>query len=67
MPEICGDAVEYCDPHNIVDIKNKIEEVLMDDILQKDMIQKGLKRVEHFTWKKSAKEHMAVFEELLKN
>jgi glycosyltransferase involved in cell wall biosynthesis len=65
MPEVCGDAAVYCDPHNIEDIKNKIELVLNDVNLQNSMIQKGFERAKHFTWDKAAKEHMKVFQSLL--
>lgn len=67
MPEVCVDAAVYCDPHNIEEIKNKIELVLTDKVLQNKLIDKGLKQASKFTWKKSAKEHIAVFKEVLKN
>jgi len=65
MPEVGGDAVVYCDPFNVEDIKAKIEMVLNDEKLQQEMIQKGLKRAKEFTWEKSAKEHIRVFKEVL--
>ena len=65
MPEVGGDAVLYCDPNDIVDIKNKIEELLGDKNLQKIMIEKGLKRAKEFSWEKSAQEHIKLFERLL--
>ena len=49
------------------DIKEKIEMVLNDEKLQQEMIQKGLQRAKEFTWEKSAKEHLEVFEEVLRN
>ena len=65
MPEVCIDAAVYCDPHDIDDVKNKIELVLRDENLQNSMIQKGIKRAKQFTWKKSADEHMKVFEKVM--
>ncbi len=65
IPEVCVDAAMYCDPYDMEDIKNKIELVLSDENLQNGMIQKGIKRAKHFTWEKSAKEHMKVFEKVL--
>ncbi len=65
LPEVGGDAVVYCDPFNVEDIKEKIEMVLSDEKLQQEMIQKGLKRAKEFTWKKSAQEHLRVFQEVL--
>ena len=65
LPEVGGDAVIYCDPNDIVDIKNKIELVLGDGDMRADMKKKGLEQAAKFTWEKSAVEHLAVFEELL--
>ncbi len=67
LPEVGGDAVVYCNPYDIEDIKNKIEMVLGDEQLQQKMIEKGLKRAKQFTWEKAAKEHMKLFEEVLKS
>jgi glycosyltransferase involved in cell wall biosynthesis len=66
LPEVGGDAVIYCNPSEVVDIKEKIELVLNDKGLQKEMIIKGLERVKEFTWEKSAEDHIKVFRELLK-
>ncbi|MCK5677672.1 MAG: glycosyltransferase family 4 protein [Flavobacteriaceae bacterium] len=65
MPEVCLDAAIYFNPNDTEDIKNKIELVLNDIDLQNNMIEKGIKRAKQFSWKKSANEHMKVFESLL--
>ena len=65
LPEVGGDAVVYCDPHSIEDIKNRIEMVLIDTNLQQTMIQKGLKQAKKFSWEKSAQEHRELFDEVL--
>lgn len=57
MPEICQDAAIYINPYNDKNIKEKIEMVLKDKKLQKDMINKGLNRAKSFTWEKSAEKH----------
>ncbi|MDD2358604.1 MAG: glycosyltransferase family 1 protein [Thiovulaceae bacterium] len=67
MPEVCQDAAIYCDPYNIVDIKQKIELVLGDEVLQKKLISKGLKRASEFSWQKSAQMHLAVFKEVMES
>ena len=66
MPEVCGAAAIYCNPHDIENIKNKMELVLTNVKLQNKLIAKGLKRASEFTWEKSAQEHMDVFEKVLK-
>jgi len=61
MPEVCGDAAIYCNPYDVYDIKEKIEMLLKDKDLQKQMIIKGLTRAKEFTWEKSANEHLKIF------
>lgn len=65
IPEICGDGAIYCDSNSSKDIKQKMELVLSDRVLQKQMIEKGLKISKKFSWKKSAQDHLTVFEEVL--
>lgn len=67
IPEVGGDAVVYCDPYRVEDIKEKIKLVLYNEVLQKDMIQKGLQRVKTFSWENSAAEHLKVFNKVLES
>ncbi len=67
IPEVCGDAVIYCNPHDINDIKYKIEFVLSNKNLQKEMIFKGLEQAKLFSWEKSAEKHIQVFQKVLNN
>jgi glycosyltransferase involved in cell wall biosynthesis len=67
LSEVGGDAVVYCDPYDVGDIKEKMEMVLDDEKLQTEMIEKGLERAKQFTWEKSAKKHLEVFKEVLEN
>jgi glycosyltransferase involved in cell wall biosynthesis len=39
--------------------------VLTDEPLRQSLIEKGLERARLFSWGKSAKEHIKVFEEVL--
>jgi glycosyltransferase involved in cell wall biosynthesis len=66
LPEVGGDAVLYCDPYSVEDIKQKIAQVLDNASLQEQMREKGLARAKEFSWEKSAQEHIRVFEEVLK-
>lgn len=65
LPEVGGDAVLYCDAHNVDDIQSKIEDVLENEALQNTMITKGIERAQTFSWEKSTLEHIEVFEMLL--
>ena len=65
IPEVGEDAVLYCDPYSIDDIKDKLELLLKDENLQKELSQKGQNQAQKFTWEKSANEHIKLFQELL--
>ena len=65
IPEVGGDAVVYCDPHEPKDIKEKILKLLTDHDLQQEKRTKGLNRAKMFTWERSAKEHLALFKKVL--
>lgn len=62
MPEAGGDAAEYVDPLDVEDITKKIEKVLSDGSLRKEMIAKGKKQIEKFSWEKAGKETLEVLE-----
>ncbi|MGL4389158.1 MAG: glycosyltransferase family 4 protein, partial [Brevinema sp.] len=47
--EVCGDAVLYCDPHNIDDISQKIKLLSQDQDLRKELSLKGKKRASEFS------------------
>lgn len=67
LPEAGGDAALYVDPKDTSDIVDKLDRVLTDSTLRKEMIEKGHKQVQKFSWEKSAKETLAVLEQVVKN
>lgn len=64
MPEVVGVAGKYFDPNNIDEIRCAIEEVALTDSLRKNLIELGLKNVEHFSWQKCASETLNVYKVL---
>ena len=63
LPEVGGEeSVIYCNPYDINDIKEKIELVLSDTKLQKELVKKGFENVKRFSWQKSAKMIIDVIE-----
>jgi len=53
--EIYGDSVKYFDPTNIDDIALRINELLIDKDLQKELVTKGLDNLKNFDWLNTAK------------
>lgn len=60
MPEVAEDAAIYFDPKDINQIKNAIKNVLLDRSLHDQLIEKGKKRLQLFSWEKCAKETLEV-------
>jgi len=61
LPEVCGDAARYFDPESVEDIATVIAEVVEKP---DGLAEAGLKRIEHFTWKRCATLHEEVYREL---
>lgn len=66
VPEICGEAALYFDPKNPSDIANKIEEILTNEKLRKELIAKGKINLKRFSWEQMAKKTHQVFSKILK-
>ena len=54
IPEVLGDAGIYFDPNSSSSIIQAIDNVLLNNSLRMDMIQKGIKRSKLFTWNNCA-------------
>lgn len=65
LPEICGDAAIYCDPHDVKDIAAKIKMVMSNEELREKMRQKGLERAKLYSWEKCARETFGVMKKVL--
>ena len=62
LPEAGGDAAIYFDPNNAEDIAEKIEKVISDPKLREEMVRKGKEQIKKFSWEKSAKDVVRIFE-----
>ena len=67
LPEIYGDAALYFDPLDTTDMANKIEELLENKKLAKDLIEKGYKQAAKYSWERMAKQTLIVYEKALKD
>lgn len=63
LPEVGGEAAIYFDPCDINEIALKIEMVLSDEKLRKEMISKGLKQATKFSWDEAGKKVYQVIKE----
>ncbi len=65
LPEVAGDAAAYFDPKSESEIREAVIKVVYDDNLRNDLIQKGAKQLEQFSWKKTALQTKEVYESLI--
>lgn len=63
LPEVGGDAALYFDPHDLGDMRNKIDRVLKDEKLAQELIKKGQKRIKQFSWEKLAQKTLEVYQQ----
>lgn len=64
LPELAGDAAIYVDPADVDSIAaGMIQLVELTGIERTAMIQRGVARLDHFTWEKTARQTLAVLEQ----
>ena len=64
LPEVGGDSIEYFDPHNIDEIKHKIEKIVYSKTNILKQKKKFRKNLQKFSWEVTAKETMYIYEKL---
>jgi len=56
IPEVAGESALLVDPNNAEDIADAVYKILSDENLKKDLVKKGLKNIQRFSWEKCATE-----------
>ncbi len=65
LPEVVGDAGVMVNPNNIEGLAKTMHEVLTNNALRQDLIKKGLERAKMFSWDRTTKETLRVYEEII--
>jgi glycosyltransferase involved in cell wall biosynthesis len=65
LPEVCGNAAYYFDPHSAVSIAEAITKVLDSRALQQELIIKGLARAKLFSFEKTAEHLIRIIKRVL--
>jgi glycosyltransferase involved in cell wall biosynthesis len=63
LPEVAGDAAMLVNPENVFDIARGIREVLLDEELRADLVQKGHTQARTYQWERTAREVLGVYRE----
>lgn len=64
MPEMAGDAAIYFDPQNVAEMAEAMERLVWDEDLRGELGQKAVAQAAKFTWEKTARQTLAVLEEV---
>jgi glycosyltransferase involved in cell wall biosynthesis len=67
LPEVAGDAALYFNPLDIEDMASKIGICISDANLRADMVEKGLRQVEQYTWEKTVAHTVSALSSLAAN
>jgi glycosyltransferase involved in cell wall biosynthesis len=62
LPEVAGDAALFFDPTSVDAISDGLDRILRDPGLQADLRDRGLRRANQFSWGRTAKETLDVYE-----
>jgi glycosyltransferase involved in cell wall biosynthesis len=64
LPEIVGDGGLLLEPDDVEGLAGAMEKLLNDDTLWGDLREKGLAHAASFSWEKTARETLAVYQEV---
>jgi len=67
MPEVAGDAALLIDPHDVQDMSAKMLELAGSGDLRRSLREKGIGRASQFSWEKTARETLAVYEAVMRD
>ncbi len=65
LPEVNGDAAHYFNPEDVDDMAARILDVITDEKLRKDLIQKGHEQLKKYSWKRMAEQTLEVYKRAL--
>lgn len=64
LPEVVGEAAIMVNPYDIEELTKAMYEVLTNNELKLKMKKQGLERAKMFSWGKSAREHVSIYEKV---
>jgi glycosyltransferase involved in cell wall biosynthesis len=64
LPEVVGNAAVLVNPENVFEIMRALHRVLLDQTVRDKLKQRGYEQVKKFSWEASAKQILAVYEEV---
>jgi glycosyltransferase involved in cell wall biosynthesis len=65
FPEIAQDAAIYFEPDNSQELSQKVRDVINNNALRGELINKGTERAKYFSWEKAAKETLEYYKTVI--
>jgi len=65
LPEVVGNAAVLVHPENVFEIMRALHRVLMEQPLREKMKERSYRQVKKFSWEKSVRRIMDVYQEVL--
>lgn len=65
LPEVYGDAAHYFDPTNVQAMAQAIEDVLSNEKLRTELIEKGNKKSQEYSWQKMVEQTLRIYKSIL--
>ena len=62
IPEIVGQSAKFFDPYEVASIVSSLEAVVYNSSLRERLIRSGIHQSKLFTWKRCARETLAIYE-----
>ncbi len=64
LPEVGGEAALYADPNDPAGLAEQVTKACEDESLRQKMIERGLARAREFTWERTARDTLRVYDEV---
>ncbi|NJN66030.1 MAG: glycosyltransferase family 4 protein [Chloroflexaceae bacterium] len=62
LPEVVGDAALLVNPSSVSDLASGLQTLLTNPLLRADLRQRGLQQAQTFSWERTARKTLAVYE-----
>jgi glycosyltransferase involved in cell wall biosynthesis len=67
LPEVAGNAAILVNPAEIFDLYEAMEALVTSPSLRQDLREKGFKQSQKFTWEKTARQTLKIYQRMFNN
>jgi glycosyltransferase involved in cell wall biosynthesis len=63
LPEVAGEAALLVDPLDVEALTGALVQIAADEALRRDLVERGFRQVQRFSWRRCAEEALRVLED----